>query len=670
MPNIKTYKLFQANSFFNKKQYESAITTYKEILLTTLDENEKITCQKGIAESYDKLGNFEEAAKEYEMLVKNYPAVPEINTIRGRLAELYQINNDPKKQIGILEEMAEKDPFNPDLQEHLFRVYEKTNILEEKIKSLENELNRFPGKDHIRRILVNFYLWQKKYSQAISIWEKNPNKDLFYFETLGDLYFGSDRKKEAISIWKNIFIQDPNGQTLQFTVSIFNKKGLTDEALNCYLDARKRFNNPLVYHREIFEIYLLQAQTGLAFEELLNLLNYSPQDFPFVISELYEVIKGSNDPGLLIEKAKSEISRKPESAESYQLLGEIYLETNRPDQSIPCFEKAGELRKNKEIVLVQLGEKLINKKFYKEAITTFTKIKDTSPFGPLANYQVALSFYDLGSYDSSLNILNEIINENMPEPYFSQAYALKGEILFETHNLSSAKETLNYFKNKPEQNETKNKAFFRSAEVEFLLGNFTEAKNQFTTIVNNKMFGVFSSPANFYLAEICFLEDDFKKAKGSFEDFAKRFPGEPQANQTLLRLVLLNKNKENEIELKALTNIIREKNYYKLPEAENNANDFISRNPGSKLMIYFLMELGEIYSLEHKWPEALKIYENIKKINSFFYRQEAAKQLASIYETNFKDNAKARAEYIKLLTDFPENPVIEIIRKKIEELKP
>jgi tetratricopeptide (TPR) repeat protein len=502
------------------------------------------------------------------------------------------------------------------------------------------------------------------------VWEKNPVKDFYYFEALGDLYFGSDRKNEAVSIWKNIFIQNPNQNTLQIAVSIFNKKGLANETLNCYLDARKRFGQPLIYHREIFEIYLLQTQNSRAFEELLNLLNYSPDNLPLVISELSEIIKDTKEPDLLIEKTKAEISKNPDSGEFYQLLGEIYLETNQPDLSIPCFEKAGELKKNKEIVLVQLGEKLINKKFYNEAIKTFTKIKDTDLFKPLANYQMALSFYNLGSYDSSANILNEIINGNMPEPYFSQAYALKGEILFETHDLSSAKETLSYIKNLPEQNETKNRALFRLAEVEFLLGNFAEARDQFTKIANNNTFENFSTSAGFYLAEIYFLEDEFEKAKGSFEGYAKRFPSELQANKTLLRLVLLNRNKENEAELKALTNIIRTKNYYKLPEAENNANDFISKNPDSQLLVYFLMELGEIYSLENKWPEALKIYENIQKIDSYFYKQEATKQLASIYETNFKDNAKARAEYIKSLTDFPENPVIEIIRKKIEELKP
>ncbi|MFH1289006.1 MAG: tetratricopeptide repeat protein [bacterium] len=402
----------------------------------------------------------------------------------------------------------------------------------------------------------------------------------------------------------------------------------------------------------------------LEFEELLNLLNYSPKNFPFVISKLHAIIKDTKNPNFLIKKTKAEILKKPESSEFHQLLGEIYIETNQPDLSIPCFEKAGELKKTKEISLLQLGEKLINKKFYNEAIKTFTKIKDVPPFGPLANYQIALSFYNLGSYDSSLNILDEMINESVPTPYLFQSYALRGEIFFETRDLSRAKETLSFFKNQQEQNEIINKALSRLTEVEFLLGNFGIAEIQFTVFTN------FSSSANFYLAEICFLKDEYAAAKQSFEDFAKRFPSEPETNKSLLRILLLSKNKENESELKTLTRIIRAKNSYKLSDAENNANDFIGKNPNSKLLVYFLMELGEIYSLENKWPEALKIYEKIQTMDSYFYKQEATKQLAAIYEKNLKDNAKARAEYIKSLTDFPENPVIELIRKKIEELKP
>ena len=668
LPDIRTYRLQQANSLFNRKQYEYAIRTYKQILLVSSDKNEKFICQKGIAESYDKLKNFEKAEKEYNILVKNYPTAPAISTIRLRLAELHQINNDPIKYTKIIEEMAEKDPFNPDLQQRLFRAYKKINILEEKISSFENELIRSPGKNHIRRLLVNFYLWQKRYIKAISTWEKNPYKDFYYFETLGNLYFESNRKNEAVSIWKNIFSQSPNKNTLKAVVSILNRKGLIDESLNCYLEARKRFGRPFIYHREIFEIYLLQALRVPAFEELRNFLNYSPNNLSLVISELYEIIKEVKSPDFMIEKTKSEISRNPDRGEFYRLLGEIYLGTNQPGLSIPYFEKAGELKKNKEIVLTQLGKKLIKKKFYSEAIKAFTKIKESPSFGPLANYQIALSFYNLGSYDSSLNILNNIINENMPQPYFSQAYALKSDIFFETHNLSQAKETLNILKKMPVKQETRFKSFFRSVEVEFLLGNFAEARNQFTTIANNNLYGHYSPFASFYLAEIYFLEDEFEKARSSFENFAKRFPGEPRANKTLLRLVLLNKNKGNVDELKILTGIIREKNCYKLPEAEKNINIFLGKYPDSKLSLYFLMELGEVYSLENKWPEALEIYAKIQKTDSFFYKQEATKQLASIYELNFKDNAKARAEYIKLLTDFPENPVIELIRKKIEEL--
>lgn len=185
--------------------------------------------------------------------------------------------------------------------------------------------------------------------------------------------------------------------------------------------------------------------------------------------------------------------------------------------------------------------------------------------------------------------------------------------------------------------------------------------------INSSCIGAASGLAE---AESLFLENEFEKAKNAFENIVKRFPNEPQVNNALLRLVLLNKNDENESELKILTNVIREKNSFKLPDAENSANDFIGKNPNSKLLVYFLMELGEIYSLENKWPEALKIYEKIQTMDSYFYKQEATKQLASIYEKNLNDNAKARAEYIKSLTDFPENPVIELIRKKIEELKP
>lgn len=171
-------------------------------------------------------------------------------------------------------------------------------------------------------------------------------------------------------------------------------------------------------------------------------------------------------------------------------------------------------------------------------------------------------------------------------------------------------------------------------------------------------------------AESLFLENEFEKAKNAFENLIKRFPNEPQANKALLRLVLLNKNNENENELKTLTNIIRDKNSSKLPDAENNASDFIGKNPNSGLLIYFLTELGEIYSLENKWHEALEVYKRIQTMDSYFYKQEATKQLASIYQKNFSDTTKARDEYIKLLTDFPENPVIELIRKKIEELRP
>ncbi|MEW6087694.1 MAG: tetratricopeptide repeat protein [bacterium] len=702
--DLKSFKLFQANNFFNQKQYETAIKMYKEILLTSKNENERVSCQKGIAESYDRLGNFEEAVKEYETLIKNYPKIPEINIIRERLAELYQINNNPEKQLEVMREMTEREPLNPnyifllgrfyeknnfharaqelyekkfdllpfntDLQERLFHVYEKRNILEQKINNLEDELNQNPSKNHVRRLLVNFHLWQKKYLKAVSVWEKNPNKDFSYFEILGNLYFESDRKNEAISIWKNIFFQNPNELTLQITVSIFNKKGLINESLNCLLEARKIFHNPFIYHREIFEIYLLQMQNERAFEELLSLLNYSSEQLPLVISELHDITKNLKNPQFMVEKTQAEISKKPESGELYKLLGEIYLETNQPDLSIPCLEKAGELEKNREITLVQLGEKLINKKFYNEAITTFNKIKDFSTFGPLANYQIALSFYNLKNYDSSLNILNEMINESVPAPYILQSYALKGEIFFETHNLLQAKETLGFFKNLPEQNEIIKRALFRLAEAEFFLGNFNEAEKQFKYIAGNPSVNSFLPASYFYLAETYFLEDEFEKAKESFEDFARKFPSEPETNKSLLRIFLLNKNRGNEAELRILTKAIREKNSYKLPDAENGINDFIGKNPGSPVLLYFLMELGEIYSLEKKWKEALDVYEKIKKMDLYFYKQKAVEQLALIYEKNFKDTSKAKDEYIKLLTDFPENPVIELIRKKIEELKP
>ena len=229
-----------------------------------------------------------------------------------------------------------------------FGNYNKRDIFFDRLLKIEDE------NSDLRVGVAEVYYFDKEYKRSLDILSGlNPDslkQELYYYTLKGMNYFMQKEYEKSIENYKLILEKDStynNYVTLTMIGETFDVQGNLDSALYYYeLHYNLDSNNTYLLNNYAYTLSKYGKDLDKALSMSLKTLNESPNNSAFL--DTYGWIKYKLGD---IEEAKKHIEKAIEignvSAEVYEHLGDIYIETNELEKAQEMYKKALELESDR-----------------------------------------------------------------------------------------------------------------------------------------------------------------------------------------------------------------------------------------------------------------------------------------------------------------------------------
>lgn len=229
-----------------------------------------------------------------------------------------------------------------------FGIYDKRDIFFERLLKIVDD------NSDLRVGVAEVYYFDKDYKRSLEILSRidadSLKQELFYYTLTGMNHFMLKDYKKTIENYKLILEKDSaynNYVTLTMIGETFDVQGNLDSALYYYeLHYSLDSNNTYLLNNYAYTLSKYGKDLDKALSMSLKTLNESPNNSAFL--DTYGWIKYKLGD---IEEAKKHIEKAIEignvSAEVYEHLGDIYIETNELEKAKEMYKKALELESDR-----------------------------------------------------------------------------------------------------------------------------------------------------------------------------------------------------------------------------------------------------------------------------------------------------------------------------------
>ena len=395
-----------------------------------------------LAYMYFEQGNYTEAVKNFDLLVKSQPqnvewlyGYAECLVKVGKVAEAIKALDRTEDQIGIY----------PDLSIQKFKLYVQIKQPEKGIQEIEAARKVFPDDPQLLATLVDYYFQTGKELRAVSLLEDlvkaTPENGRAHL-ALADVYRQQGKQAEAyVELKKAFTCEDVEIDTkMKILINIHEASYKIDPEVYELVDLVVMQYPEEAKAHSIKGDYMLRAEKeDEALKSYKEALKYDKKQYPIWNQVLIMEYQRSQFEDLYID-SKACLDYFPTVATVYLLNGVSAVQTKRFDEAITVLETGKELVVNDRALesemYGQLGEAYFNKNKVEEGKTNYDKALKLDPKSALLRnnyaYRLALAKTDL---DIAYTMIDEVLNESGESAHYLDT---KGFVLFQQSKFAEA----------------------------------------------------------------------------------------------------------------------------------------------------------------------------------------------------------------------------------------
>lgn len=353
--------LYELSSFFmNLDKPEKAVAYLKKAINYAPNNQEY---RNTLASLFFSLSQFEEAAGEFELLLKSHPEKPELNYY---LAESYSRMGEIQKAIDMYNELENVTGLNEALSMEKFQLYMKLKQEEKSMDEIKKLIEKYPMESRYLTFLGDLFLQQNNHSQALFYYRKAQEVDSespYYPVSMANYYEKTGQRDSA---------------KMQITAALMNER----------LDVNTKLS---ILARFIHQLQTSSQDIDGADVMFQTLLNQHPDEsrlkmvYAMFLSSLKKFDEARFQISLVTES-------EPENKEAWLQLLELARQTKDFDEAIRISEKCREIFPEEIEFHYYLGMVYYQKKEYKSAIATY---KEAIPLIPAGNKKLISDFYSM-----------------------------------------------------------------------------------------------------------------------------------------------------------------------------------------------------------------------------------------------------------------------------------
>lgn len=364
-------------------------------------------------------GQFQQALIELKTLLQ---ITPDSLTVIQRMAELYQLINQPEQAISLFQQALKSQPDSLEINFHLacllkdFKPTEAEHFFQQTLKS----------SPHYRPAIetyVSFLINQKAYSKALKVLNnshKHLSQSAFIYHQLGLIHYFQENFELAtrnlqLSLELNPALQDAH----ELLLSVLVKQNKYEEALEninpclsqplkrpeTYLSlghiymhlkqfeeaikyysiaketpqiAQEALNSIGLYHTQMGKHFQQLGQLEQALEHFNKALTYQPVNFDACL-ELGNIYYQQQRMTQALEHYHKALQQQPQNSGLYLNIGSIYQTQGLLDQAIDFYQRGLKINPESAAIYTNLGVALKDQGKLPQALTTFQKAIELLP---------------------------------------------------------------------------------------------------------------------------------------------------------------------------------------------------------------------------------------------------------------------------------------------------
>lgn len=516
---------------------------------------------------YDYLGDPEKAETFFQKATQAAPSYP---APYNNLGISYLRQNKTDQALKAFNRALELDPGNPTTHYNLGLLFAKRGDLKESIAHLEQARSLKPGDTAILFNLASNYFLSGDLGRALPILQdldRQPASARLpeVQDLLGTVLAQQGRVEEAIAHLSKAAELDPVGAGHHYKLALaFEKKGDLDNALREIQSAISLESRPsapeylllgMIYRQkgnveqasEAFKHAVDIAPDALATRFALGVLLRDAGYYQEAAREFerlrtahpsFEVgvslartyyLAGDFSKSLSLLKQTEPAGSRPQRADFYKLLAEVYGKLEKWPEALDSLDKAIELDRRNSTIYFELGLVMINLNALRQAEELFLGVLKHLPESPELYVGLAQAKMFQDHYQQALEALTRAVSL---DPNYSEAHYLMGNCLNEMNRY-------------PEARQAYQKAIALSPdrdEFHFSLGSLLEklgeeeaASNEFSKAIS---LNPTSADAHFRLGRLYLQKGDFERAETQLLKAIELKPKDPQGYEQLARIYL------------------------------------------------------------------------------------------------------------------------------------
>lgn len=395
-----------------------------------------------LAYMYFEQGNYTEAVKNFELLVKAQPQ--NVEWLYGYAECLVKVGKVPEA-IKALDRTEDQIGIYPELSIQKFKLYVQIKQPEKGIQEIEAARKVFPEDPQLLATLVDYYFQTGKELRAVSLLEDlvkaTPENGRAHL-ALADVYRQQGKQAEAyVELKKAFSCEDVEIDTkMKILINIHEASYKIDPEVYELVDLVVMQYPEEAKAHSIKGDYMLRAEKeDEALMSYKEALKYDKKQYPIWNQVLIMEYQRSQFEELYTD-SKACLEYFPTVATVYLLNGVSAVQTKRFDEAITVLETGKELVVNDEALesemYGQLGEAYFNKNNITEGKANYDKALKLDPKSSLLKnnyaYRLALAKTDL---DKAYTMIDEVLNEGAESAHYLDT---KGFVLFQQNKFAEA----------------------------------------------------------------------------------------------------------------------------------------------------------------------------------------------------------------------------------------
>lgn len=334
-----------------------------------------------LAETLEKQGKLESAAKQYEAILNGIPTKEEL-FICNKLGYLWAKAGQYKKAIVFYKKASDLDPKDSNLSYNLAYLYEKTGRKEKARFYLEKALALSPGdldgRMKLAQDLIDGKEWEKAEKILNEILKKKP-KSLDVLLLLAQVLDRRGQKKALMGVYSSILSINPKNQTVRYNLGVLEyESGNLKKALPSLEEYEEAHSRDVQTRTILLDIYRRLKMAEKAYSEALALTELGAKDLDLYLS-VAEYLSDKGAYQTLIPVLEKGLKIHPDADTLGDYLVVAYLKTGAEKMAMTEMERILKIRPRDVPLLMDLAK--LREKYgdFSGAVDAYKKVVDLAP---------------------------------------------------------------------------------------------------------------------------------------------------------------------------------------------------------------------------------------------------------------------------------------------------